>query len=176
MSSTSRHRLTTALAAQARSASAEDAGDEREHRSHVDREPLGTALTSDVLLTLLPGQGAADELLAVLGVGSADEVGKVCCGGCGDGCLAGAPVEASRTGVTSCRASPTALAGEPSREVRARVWVFQRWRRTVTSSRSAVSHADIETSALTGPAIFSRVLASPSDGDAEQLPFSGDTS
>jgi hypothetical protein len=28
----------------------------------------------------------------------------------------------------------------------------------VTSSRSAVSHADIETSALTGPAIFSRVL------------------
>jgi hypothetical protein len=28
----------------------------------------------------------------------------------------------------------------------------------VTSSRSAVSHADTETSALTGPAIFSRVL------------------
>jgi hypothetical protein len=49
MSSTSRYRLTTALAAQARSASAEDAGDEREHRSHVDREPLGTASTSDVL-------------------------------------------------------------------------------------------------------------------------------
>jgi hypothetical protein len=43
---------------------------------------------------------------------------------------------ASRIGVISCRASPTALAGEPSREVRARIWVFQRWRRTVTSSRS----------------------------------------
>ena len=81
-------------------------------------------------------QGVADELLALLGVGSADEVGEVCCGGCGDGCLAGASVEASRTGVSSCRAPPTALAGEPSREVRARVWVFQRWRRTVTSSRS----------------------------------------
>jgi hypothetical protein len=35
---------------------------------------------------------------------------------------------ASRIGVISCRASPTALAGEPSREVRARIWVFQRWR------------------------------------------------
>jgi hypothetical protein len=38
-------------------------------------------------------QGAADKLLALLGVGSADEVGEVCCGGCGDGGLADASVE-----------------------------------------------------------------------------------